>query len=337
VEQARWLADTVVRRLLPDDWSAGDVSQPFRVQGPQMIMVVGGSGELGARVVRLLVEHGHEVRCLVRPKTDDAALRRFGATVVRGDLTEPPSLPAACDGIDTVVATVTAMGRRLGGVGRGSIGEVDVVGMSALVDAAEQARVRRFVFVSSAGLDRSRGTPFERAKIAHEQRLRASSMRAVLVRPDAFQETHFTPSGRFDMERGRVIVFGKGHARTRWVSADDVAALIAAVAVEPDAPELIEFGGPEPMSRNEAITIAEGLTGRPIKRQRVPRPILRLGMHLLSRPNDALASFLGLALMRDLADSSWDDTPLREWGIAPRSASDFLIERARNLNSARDR
>lgn len=299
-----------------------------------MILVVGGAGELGARVVRLLAEQGHDVRCLVRPQTDDAALRRFGATVVRGDLTEPPSLPAACDGIDTVVASVTAMGRRLAGAGRGSIREVDLVGMSALIDAADQARVRRFVFVSSAGLDRSRGTPFERAKIAHEQRLRASSMRAVLVRPDAFQETHFTPSGRFDMERGRVIVFGKGDARTRWVSADDVAALIAAVAVEPGAPELIEFGGPEPISRNEAITIAERLTGRPMKRQRIPRPILRLGMHLLSRPNDALASFFGLALMRDLADSTWDDTPLLERGITPRSASEFLTEQARSLHIA---
>jgi hypothetical protein len=87
------------------------------------------------------------------------------------------------------------------------------------------------------------------------------------------------------------------------------------------------------MSRNEAITIAEGLTGRPMKRQRVPRPILWLGMHVLSRPNDALASFFGLALMRDLADSSWDDTPLLERGITPRSASDFLTERARSLSA----
>jgi uncharacterized protein YbjT (DUF2867 family) len=144
-----------------------------------MILVVGGAGELGARVVRLLADNGHEVRCLVRHKTADAALRRFGATVVRGDLTKPPSLPAACEGIDTVVATVTAMGRRLARAGRGSIREIDLVGVSALIVAAEQARVRRFVFVSSAGLDRSRGTPFERAKIANEQRLRALSMRAV--------------------------------------------------------------------------------------------------------------------------------------------------------------
>ena len=97
---------------------------------------------------------------------------------------------------------------------------------------------------------------------------------AVLVRPDPFQETHFKPSGRFDMERGRVIVFGKGDARTRRAGADDVAALIVAVAIEPGAPRTIEFGGPELMSRNEAITIAECLIGRPMKRQGVRRPIL---------------------------------------------------------------
>jgi nucleoside-diphosphate-sugar epimerase len=96
-------------------------------------------------------------------------------------------------------------------------------------------------------------------------------------------------------------------AQRNGLHADDVAALIAAVAVEPEAPELIEFGGPEPLSRNEAITIAVGLTGRPIKRQRVARPILRLGMHLLGRPNDALASFFGPGPVPDLADSSWDE------------------------------
>jgi hypothetical protein len=78
--------------------------------------------------------------------------------------------------------------------------------------------------------------------------------------------------------------------------------------------------------RYEAITIAERLNGRTIKRQRIPRPVLRLGLHLLNRPHAALASFFGLAVMRDPADSSWDDTPLRERGIAPRSASAFLEE-----------
>jgi uncharacterized protein YbjT (DUF2867 family) len=296
-----------------------------------MILVVGGTGELGGQVVRLLCERGQEVRCLVRPETDIATLLQLGATVVRGDLTEPHTLPPACHGIDTVVAAVTAMGRRLAESGRGSIREIDQVGMSALIDVAERARVGRFVYVSSAGLDKARGTPFERAKIASERRLRASLMQAVIVRPDAFQETHFTPSGRFDLARRRVMVFGKGDARTRWVAADDVAALIAAVAAEPIPPEIVEFGGPEAISRNEAIMIAERLTGRTMRRQHIPRPILRLGMHVLNRPNDALASFFGLALMRDLADSGWDDSPLRQRGITPRSASEFLEVQASSL------
>jgi uncharacterized protein YbjT (DUF2867 family) len=299
-----------------------------------MILVAGGTGNLGGRVVRLLLEQGRQLRCLVRPDTDEARLLQLGAAVVPGDLTAPRTLSPACHGVDTVVAAVTAMGRRLAGSGRGSIREIDQIGISALIDAAELAGAARFVFVSSAGLDNARGTPFERAKIATEQRLRASSMQAVFVRPDAFQETHLTPVGRFDLARGQVMVFGKGEARTRWVSADDVAALIAAVAVEPSPPLLIEFGGPEAISRNEAISIAERLIDRTIRRRHVPRLILRLGMHVLKRPNDALASFFGLALMRDLADSSWDDAPLRQRGVAPRSASDFLEEQARSLHQA---
>ena len=56
-----------------------------------MFLIVGATGELGGRVVRLLRADGHEVRCLVRAGTDDAGLREVGASVVRGDLTDPSS------------------------------------------------------------------------------------------------------------------------------------------------------------------------------------------------------------------------------------------------------
>jgi uncharacterized protein YbjT (DUF2867 family) len=75
--------------------------------------------------------------------------------------------------------------------------------------AAEQACVERFVYVSFAGANAALGTPLERAKVATEQRLSASTMRTVIVRPDAFQEIHLAPLGRFDMERGKVAVYGK--------------------------------------------------------------------------------------------------------------------------------
>jgi len=293
-----------------------------------MILVVGGTGELGGRVVRLLRERGQGVRCLVRPGSDDAQLRRLDVDVVRGDLTDRESLPAACEGVDVVVATATAIARRLAGARHPTIREVDEVGMAALVGAAETAGVERFVYVSYAGVDAGLGMPLERAKKATEQRLRTSPMRAVVVRPDAFQEVHLTPVGRFDIAHGKVAVFGTGDRRRRWVGVDDVAALLAAVALEPDPPDVVEFGGPEALSRNEAIALAERLTGKHVRRQRMPRSVARLGMRLLARPNDALASVFGTGLLQDLGESRYDDEPLKQRGITARPASQFIREQA---------
>ncbi len=296
-----------------------------------MILVMGGTGELGGRVVKLLRERGEPVRCLVRTHTDDSELRHQGVAVVRGDLLDPAGLGAACEGVDTIVATATAIARRLAGDRSASIHEVDQVGMSALVDGAERAGVERFVYVSGAGMDQGPGSPLERAKLATERRLRRSPMRTVVVRPDAFQEVHLTPIGRFDLAGAKVSVFGSGDTKRRWVSIDDVARLVTAVALEPDPPAMVEFGGPEAISRNEAIDVAERATGRTIKRQRMPLPVARLGMRVLARPNAALASVFGAGLAQDLVPAGWDDTPLHQRGISPRSATDFIRQQAEAL------
>jgi uncharacterized protein YbjT (DUF2867 family) len=293
-----------------------------------MILVVGASGELGGRVLRLLRARDEKVRALVRPATADSEVAATGAEVAHGDLTDPASLPAACQGIDTVIATATAIARRLSGAGGPSIKEVDEIGMAALVDAAQAAGVKRFVYLSYAGADVGLGSPLERAKLATERRLRSTSMRVVIVRPDAFQEIHLAPLGRFDMAAGKVAVFGKGDTKRRYVSTDDVALLVTALATEADPPELVEFGGPEAISRNEAIAAAERITGRPMKRQSMPRWAARAGMRVLDKPKDGLASVFATGLMQDTIPVTWDDQPLRARGIEPRPATDWLQQQA---------
>ena len=291
-----------------------------------MLLIVGGTGDLGGRVVRQLISRGSEVRCLVRPQTDAEELARIGVKVIRGDLTDPESLAAACAGVEIVVATATVIGRRLAGLPGPSIRAADEAGMADLVAAAEVAGVQRFVYVSFAGLDGAFGTPMERAKLAIEKRLSESPLRSVRVRPDAFQDIHLGPMGRFDVTSGKVSVIGKGDTKRRWVSTADVAALIAAVAVEPDPPAVVTFGGPEAISKNEAVAIAQDLSHRKIKTQHLPRPVARLAIRLLSRRNDALASVFGAGLHQDLNAADWDDEPLRHRGITPRSATEFLRE-----------
>ena len=299
--------------------------------GSMAILVVGGTGQLGGRVVALLQGRGEVVRCLVRAATDDSGLRAAGVEIVRGDLTDPISLPGACAGVTVVVATATVIARRLAGARHPTMREVDEDGMTALVDAAERAGVERFVYVSYAGAGKGQGSPLEHAKVAVERRLATSTMRTVIIRPDAFQEVHLGPLGRFDLAARKVSIIGKGTNAVRWVSTDDVAALLAAVAVEADPPALIEFGGPEALSRNEAADVAERALGRTIKRQHLARWLARVGLVVFRRSNDAVSAVFGAGLAQDLIRVTWDDSPLRERGITPRSASDFIKAQAAAL------
>lgn len=297
----------------------------------EMILVVGGTGDLGGRVVRLLGEQGHDVRCLVRVGSDDSELRALGAEVVTGDLTAPEGLPAACEAVTAVVATATVIARVLAGARRPGLREVDEVGMAALVAAADSAGVERFVYLSYPDVDAATGTPLERAKLATEQLLAASRMRAVVVRADAFQEIHLGSAGRFDVAAGKVAIIGKGDNRRRWIGTQDVAALVAALTVEPNPPGVVTVGGPEAISKNEAVAVVEGVTGRKLKVQHMPRAVARLAIRLLDKRNGALASAFGAGLVQDLHPADWDDAPLRERGIEPTSASAFLREQAKSL------
>src|SRR4051812_28417220 len=118
-----------------------------------MILVVGGTGDLGGRGVDRLCQRVADVRCLIRSGSHVQGLEAVGAGAVVGDLTDRQSLDRACQGAAVVVATATSIARHLEGRRTPSMHAVHEVGMCMLVEAAEQAGVRRFVYVSYAGVD----------------------------------------------------------------------------------------------------------------------------------------------------------------------------------------
>jgi uncharacterized protein YbjT (DUF2867 family) len=219
------------------------------------------------------------VRGLVRPERDAQPLRELGIDVAVGDFRDPQSLARAVAGADTVVSTVTAIGRALAGEKGASLHDVDLVGHGHLIGAAEGAGVQRFVFVSAAGFRQKPGstTALGRGKNATEDRLAGSTLREVIVRPDQFQDVWLSPIVQFDWPARKVVVFGRGEMPTRYVSTDDVAAAVVRLTVEPDPPRMIEFGGPDALTRKQAIELFERALGEPIRRRHVPRVALRAG------------------------------------------------------------
>ena len=291
-----------------------------------MILLCGATGALGGRIAARLADRGTPLRVLVRPTSDSQVLEGLGAEVVRGDLRDRSSLTAATAGVDTVITTVTAIGRLLAGGEKTTIEATDGVGTRNLVEAAERARVTRFVFISYAGVSGRQRFPIARAKWAAEERLRASRMREVIVRPDAFQEIWISPLVQLDWERGRVTIFGKGENAQPYVATDDAADATARWALADDPPRLVEFGGPEPLTRRQVVDGIEVALGRRLSRRHVPRIALRAGCRLLAPLKQELSSVMGLALAADTQSVTWDERPLRELGIEPKAASTYIAE-----------
>lgn len=195
------------------------------------ILVTGGTGRLGQRLVPRLREAGHEVRQMSR--------RGTGPGGVRGDLATGFDLRTALAGAEVVVHTASDP--------RGDPWQVDVAGTRRLVEAADRDRLRHLVYVSIVGVDR---VPYGyyRAKFATEQVLLASGLPVTLLRVTQFHD--FIDELLDTARRGPVLPVPMGW-RVQPVDIDEVAVHIAAVCAGPPAGGVVEFGGPQVLTAAE--------------------------------------------------------------------------------------
>ena len=108
-----------------------------------MILLTGGSGHLGANLLRLLLSRGEEVRVLVRPHSNSAAFDGLHIERVVGDLCDRPSLDAAVRGCDRVFHCAALVSTAEDP--RRELFETNVLGTHNLLHAAKRAGVRRVV------------------------------------------------------------------------------------------------------------------------------------------------------------------------------------------------
>jgi nucleoside-diphosphate-sugar epimerase len=108
--------------------------------------VTGGSGFVGAALIRRLVDDGWAVRALARSDAADVKVRAAGAEPVRGDLSDGAAMTAAARGADVAFHAAA----KLGAWGSWSeFRRVNVDGTRAVLDACRIAKVRRFVHVGT--------------------------------------------------------------------------------------------------------------------------------------------------------------------------------------------
>jgi uncharacterized protein YbjT (DUF2867 family) len=241
-----------------------------------MILVTGGTGFVGSRIVHALRTEGRPVRCLVRKPERAAQLDAWGCELVRGDVTDPGSLARAVDGVDAIVHLVAII--------TGKPEEFERVmtrGTESLAAAAEQAAIRRVVLMSALGTSESTRelTPYFRAKWAMEQTVQAAP----------FEHTIFRPSFVFGRDGGVLPTFlrlvryapvtpvvGPGTQRIQPIWVDDVAAHFAkSIDLVGAAGRTFEIGGPDVVTWDGLYSRIASILGKRRAKLHLPFGLMR--------------------------------------------------------------
>jgi uncharacterized protein YbjT (DUF2867 family) len=188
------------------------------------IVVIGGSGLIGKKLVTILREHGHEV---------------------------VPASPAT--GVDTLT------GAGLAAAMKGAQVVVDVTNSPSFEDAAvmkffetstrnllaseKTAGVKHHVALSIVGADRNPDSGYLRAKVAQEKLIRDSTVPYTILRATQFFE--FIGQIADAGTEGNTVRLTP--AKLQPIAADDVAAALAPVAMGEPVNGIIEVAGPEPL------------------------------------------------------------------------------------------
>ncbi len=267
-----------------------------------MLLLTGATGTIGLPLLRRLTAAGVEVRCLVRDP------RRLGSERVRvqialGDLGDPLSFRHALRGVDTVVHLASAIRDQPAG----SIEELDGVATWRLVQAAERAGARRFVFFSTLAANTRSRARLMRAKALAERSVSESSLEHTVFAPSIV----YAPGDPFLALLARMSwlpampISGSGDAAFQPIWAEDVAdCVIAALPGGAHADQAVgaryELAGPQTLTYGELVACALRSFGRRRRIVSVPAPIVR-------RSLNALELLTGPA-----AFATWDEAELLE-------------------------
>ncbi|WP_336490348.1 SDR family oxidoreductase [Methylobacterium nigriterrae] len=194
------------------------------------IVVIGGTGLIGSKTVAILRQHGHEVAA-ASPKTGVNTITGAGldealaGTQVVVDLANSPSFEDRA-----VLEFFETSGRNL-------------------LAAEATAGVRHHVALSIVGTDRSPDNGYFRAKVAQERLIESSGIPYTIVRATQFLE--FLGAIAASGADGDIVRISPGLFQP--IAADDVAAIIADVALADPRNGIVEIAGPERAPFDEIV------------------------------------------------------------------------------------
>ncbi len=290
------------------------------------ILLTGGTGYVGGRLIPLLEQHGVKLRCMVRRPENLASRVSSTTEVVQGDVLNRDSLAEALQGIHTAYYLVHSMG------GGQDFANADRQGAQNFADAARQAGVKRIIYLGGLGNSDEQLSKHLRSRQEVGEILASSEAQVV-----EFRASIIIGSGSLSFELVRALV-NKLPVMVwpKWVSTlatpiaiEDVLSYLTAILDHAiDENKVYEIGGPDQVSYGGIMM--EYARQRGLRRVTIPVPFLspRLSSLWLGLVTPVYAR-IGRQLIESLRNPTVvnDGAAIADFEIRPRGLSE-AIDRA---------
>jgi len=293
----------------------GEVDTVEFMSDDRAVLVIGGTGFVGRRVVRALTAAGLSVRCLVRDPTRAADLAGERVEVVRGDMLDAPAVAAAARQVRAVIVCVhTVSPQPARQTGHDFI--VEEAGVGNIVAACHANEVSRLLYVTSIGVAADARSSWTRGRARIETLLFASGLDVTVLRPGMI--VGHGGDGFGLVERGArrraAVLMSSAQQRFRTVAVDDVAHQLVALIDEPRSfGQHFDVGSDDVLTIDEMIDLAADHLDRPHPvKIHLPRRLIARLSPIIERaakmPPGAIGGFVGAG---SDADMIGDAAPIR--------------------------
>nr|YP_009308825.1 hypothetical protein [Toxarium undulatum]AOS86568.1 hypothetical protein [Toxarium undulatum] len=263
------------------------------------LLIVGATGTLGRQIALQALTKGYKVRCLVRNFNRANFLKEWGAELVYGDLTVPETIPACLKGISVIFDASTSRPDDFN-----TLKKVDWDGKLALIDAAEAAKIDRFIFCSAQNLEQSSTIPLIKMKYGIENQLKQSNISYTIFRLPGFYQGLIEQYAIPILENLPIWVTNE-NIKIPYMDTQDIAKFfLKSLQLPKTINKIFILGGPKSWLSAEIISLCEQLAGQSAKVNQVPVIFLKLVSEIFGffawgqNISDRLA-FVNILLIKD--------------------------------------
>jgi nucleoside-diphosphate-sugar epimerase len=266
----------------------------------KIIIIAGATGNLGGKIVKVLLSKEAEVRAIVRLETDKnkiKELEQLGVKVFQVDTNNKTSISKHCIGANCFISALAGLR------------ETIIDSQKIFLDAAVEAKIPRFITSDYSSdftnLKEGQNRNLDLRREFHKY-LETTPINATSIFNGPFMDLLTTDMPLILFKQKRILCWGNANQIIEFTTTDDVAKFTAEVAMDESTPRYLRIAG-DRLSCNDFVKLLTSITN---KKYKLFRPggigllnfLIKVTRFFSPSKNELYPAWQGMQYMRDIME-----------------------------------